>query len=149
MSLSVTVTRRGLNLKLLADHFSSDVVEKLVAATAEFAFNQMYSNAPWHTGNLAMSIKTTVDGAQASIKPLAAHTVYVVKGTRPHIIRPKNASVLAFEGSTVGGLIFTRLVHHPGTKPNPFIHTSAVETQDESLKIAKAVLDDVLGRTQE
>lgn len=44
---------------------------------------------------------------------------YVNDGTRPHIIRPKNASVLRF---VVGGrVVYARVVHHPGTRANPFL----------------------------
>lgn len=35
-------------------------------------------------------------------------------GSRPHIIRPKRAKVLAFPGG--GGTVFTRFVRHPGTR---------------------------------
>lgn len=40
-------------------------------------------------------------------------------GSRPHIIRPKNAKVLRFE--TKGNIVFAKFVNHPGTEPNPFI----------------------------
>ena len=45
--------------------------------------------------------------------------LYVVHGTRPHIIRPVRAKALRF---TVGGqVVYARVVHHPGTKPNDFL----------------------------
>ncbi|MDQ0761978.1 hypothetical protein [Streptomyces canus] len=44
---------------------------------------------------------------------------YVLSGTRPHLIRPRRAKALRFE---VGGeVVFTRLVRHPGTRPNNFL----------------------------
>ncbi|MGC4947698.1 hypothetical protein ACLQ2N_16070 [Streptomyces sp. DT224] len=44
---------------------------------------------------------------------------YVLNGTRPHIIRPRRKKALRFE---VGGrVVFARVVHHPGTKPNDFM----------------------------
>jgi hypothetical protein len=60
---------------------------------------------------------------------------WVDEGTEPHIIRPVNASVLAFQssiaktvprviasnaGGRFGATIFSREVHHPGTKPREF-----------------------------
>lgn len=46
--------------------------------------------------------------------------IFVIKGTRKHLIRPrKKGGVLVF--TTHGKKVFTRLVKHPGTKPNPFM----------------------------
>jgi hypothetical protein len=46
-------------------------------------------------------------------------TIFVINGTKPHIIRPVRARALRF---TVGGrVVFARIVHHPGTKPNDFL----------------------------
>lgn len=41
-------------------------------------------------------------------------------GTRPHVILPKRAKILAFPASS-GGVIFARKVNHPGTKPNRYL----------------------------
>ncbi len=58
------------------------------------------------------------------------YAMYVVKGTRPHEIRPVNASVLAFE---VGGrMIFTPLVRHPGTQPNPFMQRAVEDARSKA-----------------
>ncbi len=46
-------------------------------------------------------------------------TIYVISGTRPHIIRPVRAQALRF---TVGGrVVFAKIVHHPGTRANNFL----------------------------
>jgi HK97 gp10 family phage protein len=140
------VARRGLNLDLFAKNFKGEVAQRLVEETADFAFEQMYSNAPWRTGNLAMSIKKEVSDGKVSIKPLASYAIFVEKGTAPHIIRPINARCLAFASGMLGGMVFARLVHHPGTKPNPFVQKTALETRDEVGNIAKRVLDEALGK---
>lgn len=41
------------------------------------------------------------------------------KGTQPHIIRPRNKSTLRF--SQNGKIVYSKLVHHPGTKPNHYL----------------------------
>jgi hypothetical protein len=64
---------------------------------------------------------------------------YVTRGTRPHDIQPSGAQVLAFpassspktmprvlgsrSGSRSKQLIFTDVVHHPGTEPREFEET--------------------------
>ncbi|MFD3848193.1 hypothetical protein ACFWVB_20170 [Streptomyces microflavus] len=44
---------------------------------------------------------------------------FVLDGTKPHLIRPRRRQFLRFE---VGGkVVYTKLVRHPGTKPNDFM----------------------------
>ncbi|MET8609827.1 hypothetical protein [Streptomyces misionensis] len=46
-------------------------------------------------------------------------TLYVLEGTRPHIIRPRRAKVLRFEVD--GRVVYSSVVHHPGTRANNFL----------------------------
>lgn len=41
------------------------------------------------------------------------------EGTSPHIITPRRAKTLRF--SYRGRIVYTKLVHHPGTKPNRYL----------------------------
>jgi len=45
--------------------------------------------------------------------------------TAPHIIRPKNKKALSWTSGKGGGgkRYFAKVVHHPGTRPQPFIRT--------------------------
>lgn len=46
-------------------------------------------------------------------------TLYVIGGTRPHVIRPVRARALKF---TVGAqTVYAKVVMHPGTQPNNFL----------------------------
>lgn len=46
--------------------------------------------------------------------------LFVLNGTKPHLIRPrKRKGVLRFEAG--GDVVYTRLVRHPGTRPNNFM----------------------------
>jgi hypothetical protein len=53
---------------------------------------------------------------------------YVTGGTRAHDIRPRAGGVLRF-ASRGGDTVFTRVAHHPGTAPNPFLQ-EAVRDED-------------------
>ncbi|MEU1815133.1 hypothetical protein ABZ543_08040 [Streptomyces roseifaciens] len=46
-------------------------------------------------------------------------TLFVLLGTRPHIIRPRRAKALRF--TVDGQVVFAKLVRHPGTQPNNFL----------------------------
>jgi HK97 gp10 family phage protein len=127
----VEVSTRGLEFDEVAEKLSKELRQKLIEKLADIAYAAAFWGAPWRSGKLAGSIvKEVVDG-EASIGALASYAVYVVKGTAPHEIRPVNASVLAFE--VEGGMVFTPLVRHPGTKPNPFMQR-AVDAAREKVE---------------
>ncbi|MER6975686.1 hypothetical protein [Streptomyces carpinensis] len=46
-------------------------------------------------------------------------TLYVLNGTRPHIIRPRRAKALRFEAD--GQVVYSKIVWHPGTHANNFL----------------------------
>lgn len=48
------------------------------------------------------------------------YAIWVHEGSQPHEIRPKNGPFLVFMGRD-GNVVFTKLVHHPGNKPNRFL----------------------------
>ena len=106
------------------------MIEKL----ADIAYASAFFGAPWKTGKLAGSIVKEVGDGEASIQALVPYAVYVVKGTAPHEIRPVNASCLAFEAPG-GGLVFNGLVHHPGTKPNPFMERAAEDARSKAEEV--------------
>lgn len=76
------------------------------------------------TGRLRSSGKVSYSSLfgfrpKATIVFTVDYAAAVNDGTRPHIIRPRNASVLRF---VVGGrVVYARVVHHPGTRANPFL----------------------------
>ena len=80
--------------------------------------------APVDTGRLRASGKIQYSGL-FSFRPKATiifdvdYAAAVNDGTRPHEIRPRNAQALRFR---IGGrVVYARVVHHPGTRPNPFL----------------------------
>ncbi|MYR64411.1 hypothetical protein GTY54_52110 [Streptomyces sp. SID625] len=46
-------------------------------------------------------------------------TLYVLEGTRPHLIRARRGKALRFEVD--GQVVFATVVRHPGTRPNNFL----------------------------
>jgi hypothetical protein len=47
------------------------------------------------------------------------YAMIIHDGSRPHVILPRNASVLAWRGN--GGMVFAKRVNHPGFPANPFL----------------------------
>ena len=97
---------------------------------------------PVKTRNLRHTIHPgEVDGhVGAGVVASAEYARYVEEGTRPHIIRPVRARALAWGGDRrlTGSLrtgarptSFARIVHHPGTRPKPFLRPAAVQALEE------------------
>lgn len=93
------------------------------------------ARTPYKTGQLLQGNRfNVVNEAAIEFGNDAPYAIFVLNGTKPHQIRPKNAGgVLAFD---IGGqTIFTTLVNHPGTTANPFIEnglsdaTAAMEAE--------------------
>lgn len=83
-----------------------------------------YSEVPRADSHLRDTIvKRWVAGRQNAISILigTSHPRAMMhhEGTRPHVIVPRNASVLVFESH--GETVFAAQVNHPGTKPNRFL----------------------------
>lgn len=89
------------------------------------AAKQRLNEAPRRidTGRLRNSIQIQEDFARGvpiiRIGTNVFYAPFIQGGVQPHIILPKDASVLAWEGPS--GTIFAMRVNHPGFPPNPFL----------------------------
>lgn len=65
---------------------------------------------------------TVVSGASGLVGTVTAHDRKAMmhhNGTRPHLIFPRKAQTLRFYSR--GRIVYAKVVHHPGTKPNKFL----------------------------
>ena len=110
--------------------------------------------APRKTGKFAegISFKTyeTSAGGQMELRVTDPQPLgrWIRMGTRPHVIVPVRARALHF--FTRGGVeVFTRRVHHPGTKPNPYqertMQRMLPEIEISLAKLGKAVTTELAG----
>lgn len=98
------------------------------------------AKVPRKTGHLARSIiPGPVSDTHAIVEARTPYAAAVEFGSKPHIIEPKNASVLAWPGSAKNrrlsgrarsgtkssDMVFAKKVHHPGTKPQPYLIPAA------------------------
>lgn len=143
--IEVEVSTRGLEFDEVAETLDTELRQMLVERLADVAYAAAFYGAPWKTGKLARSIVKEIDeDGEASIKALAPHAVYVIKGTTPHEIRPVNASVLAFKAAG-GDMIFTKLVRHPGTKPNQFLQRAVDKARENVEEIFAELFVELIG----
>jgi hypothetical protein len=81
--------------------------------------------APGRMGDFISSyIQDGPRGLEAVVVCTHPAVRFVLDGTRPHIIRPRNARALRFD---VGGrTVHAKIVHHPGTRAN-FLARALIE----------------------
>lgn len=134
--------QRGLDLKVFADEVESELLPALIEAAVEYGYTGMMARAPVKTGRLLGSIQKQVQGLSGSVGPTVPYAWYVEHGTMPHQIRPVFSSVLAFR---IGNkMVFTTLVRHPGTRPNPFVEETAEYLKEKIPELWKEVFDDAV-----
>lgn len=96
------------------------LVERKLAERTARAAEIARREAPGHMGEfVSYKIVEGPKGLQGVIVCDHPAVRFVLDGTRPHIIRPRRAKALRFE---VGGrVVFSKIVHHPGTRANNFL----------------------------
>jgi hypothetical protein len=93
---------------------------------------------PRQTGFLGRSIAPgAIRGDTAIVRASANYAAHVEFGTRPHVIKPRHAKVLAWPANAGGrrlsgrarrgaAMAFACRVNHPGTRPQPYLIPGAV-----------------------
>jgi hypothetical protein len=103
------------------------VFDGLLAQSGDLIAKTMKEKAPVKSGFLRESITIRKGHGQVEVGPTAKYAPFVEFGSRPHIIEPVSASVLAFE---IGGTtVFAKRVMHPGFSGRFFVRA----TRDECL----------------
>ena len=128
----------GLDSALHTARMFPQVVQErtpvVLERVARVALGLMKANVAVQTGGLRSSLYAVLSG-RSTIKlgATAPHAVFVEKGTRPHVILPRRpGGVLRFSVGIapavgLGRVVFTKRVHHPGTRAQPFMRPAARE----------------------
>jgi hypothetical protein len=95
------------------------------------ATSYLVQNWAWRPGTL-----------QGAWYPKATYAPYVEFGTAPHIITAVNKRVLA---NVKTGQVFGPVVHHPGTKANPFMERILAAAQPEITAMFDQALEKITG----
>ncbi len=124
-----------------------EALDLAVRDTADEILAVSQTLVPVDKGTLKKSGNVRYGDLEATVGYNTPYAAFMERGTAPHAIRPRSASVLAFPpsgarsamrgGRRVGvfqfgghkkvvGLIFAREVHHPGTRPYRYL-AGAVE----------------------
>ena len=120
---------------------SRDNVQKAVKKSAfnieSQAKKNLASNKSVVTGHLRRSIATKMGDLEATIHTSnVKYAVIVEKGSKPHIIRPKNKKALYWEGAKRP----VKLVNHPGSRAKPFLIPAFESEKDKFIENLKEAI---------
>lgn len=133
----------------------------ILATSAVFAKNTLRNDpVPFRTGNLLQSFRFRAGRLEARWFPMAAYAAAVELGTKPHLIVPRRASVLAWESggqrgyvvsrtgreyyrTRPGSVTFAMRVNHPGTRPKPYMQKIVSKSQRDVQKLFGQALDKI------
>jgi hypothetical protein len=139
--ITVEIRTSGPDLEQVAKRLAGPVRQRFIELLADVTFDTMRELAPVRTGYMRDSIRELISEGEARVGPADPKAVFVEYGTRPHVIRPVNASCLAFFAG--GRMIFTAYVNHPGTRPQPFVRYAAEEAQRRAPEIWEQAFKEV------
>lgn len=119
---SADITQLAEALRRTAEQSQTTTQQVLVSAANQI-LAEMEARVPVKSGKLRGSLRVMVDTDRVVIGPdtnQAPYAIYVEMGTRPHVIKPKRKD--GFLRFQIGDkTIYARIVHHPGTKAQPYI----------------------------
>ena len=133
------------------DKFAVELIElseksrgNIQKAIKKSAFNieanakkNLASNKSVVTGHLRRSIATKMGDLEATIHTSnVKYAIIVEKGSKPHIIRPKNKKALYWEGAKRP----VKLVNHPGSKAKPFLIPAFESEKDKFIENLKEAI---------
>ena len=120
---------------------SKDNVQKAVKKSAfnieSQAKKNLASNKSVVTGHLRRSIATKMGDLEATIHTSnVKYAVIVEKGSKAHVIRPKNKKALYWKGAKRP----VKLVNHPGSKAKPYLEPAFESEKDKFIENLKEAI---------
>ena len=118
-----------------------DNVQKAVKKSAfnieSQAKKNLASNKSVVTGHLRRSIATKMGDLEATIHTSnVKYAVIVEKGSKAHVIRPKNKKALYWKGAKRP----VKLVNHPGSKAKPYLEPALESEKDKFIENLKEAI---------
>jgi HK97 gp10 family phage protein len=127
--IEFSVTSNGLEFNEVAQKISGPLKQKLIERVSDIAWAKAFYGAPVKTGYLASTIYKQISVGEGTVGIGASYGKFVVEGTAPHEIHAPIGGVLSF--MVAEKRVFTPIVHHPGTKANPFMQKAVDEAQSK------------------
>ena len=101
------------------------------------AKKNLASNKSVVTGHLRRSIATKMGDLEATIHTSnVKYAIIVEKGSKAHVVRPKNKKALYWKGATHP----VKQVNHPGSKAKPYLEPAFESEKDKFIENLKEAI---------
>ena len=101
------------------------------------AISNLTKNKSVATGHLRRAVSTDIKGLEATVHTSnVKYAIMVEKGTKAHLIKPKNKKMLYWKGASHP----VRIVRHPGSRAKPFLEPAFEKEKDQFLEKLKEVI---------
>ena len=126
-----------LKLSQEAEESVKKVVKNSAFKIQKEAMSNLTKNKSVATGHLRRAVSTDIKGLEATVHTSnVKYAIMVEKGTKAHLIKPKNKKMLYWKGASHP----VRIVRHPGSRAKPFLEPALEKEKDQFLEKLKEVI---------
>ena len=126
-----------LKLSQEAEENVKKVVKNSAFKIQKEAMSNLTKNKSVATGHLRRAVSTDIKGLEATVHTSnVKYAIMVEKGTKAHLIKPKNKKMLYWKGASHP----VRIVRHPGSRAKPFLEPAFEKEKDQLLEKLKEVI---------
>ena len=126
-----------LKLSQEAEENVKKVVKNSAFKIQKEAISNLTKNKSVATGYLRRAVSTDIKSLEATVHTSnVKYAIMVEKGTKAHLIKPKNKKMLYWKGASHP----VRIVRHPGSRAKPFLEPAFEKEKDQFLEKLKEVI---------
>ena len=126
-----------LKLSQEAEENVKKVVKNSAFKIQKEAMSNLTKNKSVATGHLRRAVSTDIKSLEATVHTSnVKYAIMVEKGTKAHLIKPKNKKMLYWKGASHP----VRIVRHPGSRAKPFLEPAFEKEKDQFLEKLKEVI---------
>ena len=126
-----------LKLSQEAEENVKKVVKNSAFKIQKEAMSNLTKNKSVATGHLRRAVSTDIKGLEATVHTSnVKYAIMVEKGTKAHLIKPKNKKMLYWKGASHP----VRIVRHLGSRAKPFLEPAFEKEKDQFLEKLKEVI---------
>jgi HK97 gp10 family phage protein len=131
-----------IKFKKLSENDLVSAKNKILLTAAKLIQQEAKKLVPNKSWTLNKSIKYKLFKDHAQVYSNLSYAKYVHEWTKPHLIKPLTKKSLYREKDWIW--YFSKLVHHPWTKANPFFETALENMENEIIKRCNEILQSAI-----